>query len=233
MRALVRLPLGAAAAAAAALLLSSAIAFAARPATPDELAAIAGGQGIEAACVTATVSTVDASWARIQNAPVPPASCMLGDGFIVVHLRSGAWQNVTEGSEPFPCPAADVPLAVGRDLGVCRAPRAYLLCLPSKTSTLRVTRQHPTACVTLGPQDALCCAANLVRLHWRHWGGVTATATGRERGFHLPLENIPVRVTASRRRVADCGDYVYTRLKVTSRFGTLRQRIPAVCGDSA
>jgi hypothetical protein len=219
--------------AAVAALVIVATASAARPATAPELAAMAASRGLDPACMTATVSTVDATWARMQALTSPPATCVVGDGFFLLHLSGGAWRDVEEAGETFPCPAAGVPLAVGRDLGVCRAARTYLLCLPAGSNeTLRLPKVRPTACVTLGPQDAFAGAANLARLDWRHWGSATATATGRERGFHLPLENIPVRVVAFRRRVADCGDYVYTRLRVRSRFGTLRQNIPAVCGDS-
>jgi hypothetical protein len=38
-------------------------------------------------------------------------------------------------------------------------------------------------------------------------------------------------VTAYGRKVADRGDYMYTRLKVHTQYGTLRQKFPAQCAD--
>jgi len=38
-------------------------------------------------------------------------------------------------------------------------------------------------------------------------------------------------VTAYGRKVADRGDYMYTRLKVHIQYGTLRQKFPAQCAD--
>jgi hypothetical protein len=108
--------------------------------------------------------------------------------------------------------------------------RTLILCKASGTFK-RVGRAHPGTCTTLGPRDAFCCAFNLHGLRWSHWGHTTATARGIERGFHLPLANIKVRVHAFRRRRAPCGDRVYTRVRATSRFGSFTQRFPRVCRD--
>jgi hypothetical protein len=108
--------------------------------------------------------------------------------------------------------------------------RTLILCKASGTFN-RVGRVHPRTCTTLGPRDAFCCAFNLRKLRWSHWGHSTATARGVERGFHLPLANIKVRVRAFRRRRAPCGDWVYTRVKATSRQGSFAQKFPRVCGD--
>jgi hypothetical protein len=226
----------AAIAAASAGALSALPAHAARPATPPELAALAGSQNLDPACMTAKVSTVDATWGRMEGRPdASPDACALGNGFFVMHETNGAWDDVAQASETIVCQSAEntepIPVSVGRDLKVCRAAKTYLLCLPQHEA-LRTTRERPTSCTTLGPSDSFGGAANLAKLRWHNWGKATTTATGRERGFHLPLENIPVRVVAYRRWAADCGDNVYTRLRVTSRYGTLRQKLPATCGDS-
>jgi hypothetical protein len=225
----------AAIAAASAGMLSALPAHAARPATAPELAALAASQNLDPACMIGKVSTVDATWARMEGRPdASPDACALGNGFFVMHETNGAWDDVAQASETIVCQSPDntqpIPISVGRDLNVCRAAKTYLLCLP-KNGALRTAREHPTSCTTLGPADSLGGAANLAELRWHNWGKATAIATGRERGFHLPLQNIPVRVVAYRRRAADCGDSVYTRLRITSRYGTLRQKLPATCGD--
>jgi hypothetical protein len=84
--------------------------------------------------------------------------------------------------------------------------------------------------MTLGPLDAFGGSANLARLSWRGWGRPVATARGIERGFRYPLVRVRVRVRVSRLR-EDCnGDQVYTRLRITSRHGSLLVRYPT-CFD--
>jgi hypothetical protein len=58
---------------------------------------------------------------------------------------------------------------------------------------------------------------------------ITATATGIERGYHLPPEHISVRVIAYRRRTDCNGDYHYTRLRISSRYGHLIVRQTLDC----
>lgn len=204
---------------------------AARPASPAERAQLAAAAGFDVGCIaSATVSTVNGAWGRLDPVPDLPG-CPQGNGFLVMHFTSAhGWRVVQRDSELFPCPAGGVPDAVGTDLNVCRKGKTFLLCLPHGESR-RVGRSKPSNCVTLGPSDALCCAANLVELHWKRWGKSYARASGYERGFHLPLQHIRAKVTVYRRRVADCGDYAYTRLKAHTRYGTLRQKLPAQCND--
>jgi hypothetical protein len=206
--------------------------WAARPASPDELAQMAAAAEFEPGCIaSASVSTVNGAWGRLDPQPNLP-NCPQGNGFFVMQFTPGSgWDVIWQGSEVFPCPAADVPDDVGADLNVCRKGKTFLLCLP-KSEDLRVGRSKPSSCTTLGPQDAFCCAANLIKLHWKQWGKSQATATGYERGFHLPLQHIKAQVTAYGRKVGDCGDFVYTRLKVHTRYGTLRQKFPAQCADA-
>jgi hypothetical protein len=73
---------------------------------------------------------------------------------------------------------------------------------------------------------------NLAGLSWHNWGYSETTATGVDRGYHLPFSNIKVSVRAYRRQLGDCGDYIYTRLSVTSVYGTTLVKFPALCGDS-
>jgi len=113
--------------------------------------------------------------------------------------------------------------------GLARA-NTYLLCLP-KGAPRREVRSKPRSCTTLGPQDSFAESVALARLRWRGWGGRVARARGIERGFHLPRTSIPVRVTAWRRRKVCGDDYLYTRLRATSRYGSTTVRLPARCGD--
>lgn len=106
-----------------------------------------------------------------------------------------------------------------------------LLCLPSGESTNRKAKTKPSSCNTLGPEDSFAEAANLAKLKWKKWGQSTATATGIERGFRKPASKIKVTVTASGLEANDCGGESYTRIKVKSKFGTLRQTLPAICDE--
>jgi hypothetical protein len=126
--------------------------------------------------------------------------------------------------------ALSVPLGAGALTPAPAHARTLILCKASGTFK-RVGRVHPRTCTTLGPLDSFCCAFNLRKLRWKHWGQSTATARGIERGFHLPLANTKVRVRAFRRRRAPCGDLVYTRVRATSRHGSFTQRFPRVCRD--
>jgi hypothetical protein len=96
-------------------------------------------------------------------------------------------------------------------------------------ATERQRAFHPRRCNTLGPTEPFAAAVNLSRLHWYAWGGPTATARGIELGFHRPASRIKVRVYAFRRRAGCDGDRVYTRLRVTSRYGRRIVRQPAGC----
>ena len=106
--------------------------------------------------------------------------------------------------------------------------RTYLLCANAK-ATERHRAFEPRRCNTLGPTEPFASAVNLARLRWNSWGGWTATARAVERGFHLPAARVPVRVYAYRRRPGCNGDRVYTRLRVSSRYGRKVVRQPADC----
>jgi hypothetical protein len=81
---------------------------------------------------------------------------------------------------------------------------------------------RPGGCTQFGGSFAR--SVNLGGLRWRQWGGGSATATGFERGFHLPFSRIPVGVIAFGRR--SCGSrQVYTRLRASSQYGTTTVRL--------
>ena len=106
--------------------------------------------------------------------------------------------------------------------------RTYVLCANAK-ATERHQEFRPRRCNTLGPTEPFAAAVNLARLHWYAWGGRTATARGIELGFHRPASRVRVTVYAYRRRAGCDGDRVYTRLRVTSRYGRVVVRQPTDC----
>ena len=207
-----------------------------RPATAEERAGIAAARNLPPACIDAKVSTVDARWGTFTFADAAPGQCAVGDGFAVMRRSGATWETVGEGSDTLgACQALGIPVAVGADLTyggrpVCRPRRTYIWCLP-RGGEDRERRSRPRRCTTLGPNDSFGGSANLAKLRWRKWGRRVARASGIERGFHLPLVRIHVRVAAYRRRQGCEGDFVYTRLAVTSRYGTTLVRYPRGCDD--
>lgn len=181
-------------------------------------------------CLKALVSTVDPSWGRLRFSFAP--GCPQGDGYIIVKRDGTDWRSVLQiPAENGPCPVRPIPTRVARDLVLCRKPKAYLLCLPNKTSERREVREKPRRCTTLGPRNGFSDSVNLVKVRWRGWGRRVARGRGIERGFKLPLTRIRVRLTAYRRRHVCGGDYLYTRLKARSRYGVTVVKLPRRCGD--
>lgn len=203
--------------------------IASRPATETERAELAAAFGVPPECIDATISTADQQWAFFFPTNIP--SCPQANGYVVLRHEVTGWQVQYQGSAVEACPLGSVPTPVARDLGLCRKPRTYIMCQPRGRFSERILRRHPARCNSLGPGQALAQAVNLARLRWRGWGRRVARARGIERGFHLPLARIPVRVKAYRRRLCPSGDFLYTRLKATSRYGSLLVRYPASCSD--
>ena len=87
-----------------------------------------------------------------------------------------------------------------------------------------VVRVKPQKCTILPPRVAFAEGSNLSQLRWRTWGGTSAIGTGFERGFHLPLAHIPVAVVAYRVVKCESGVRLYTRLRVSSIYGTSNVR---------
>ena len=81
-----------------------------------------------------------------------------------------------------------------------------------------VALRAPVTCTVLPPRASFSEGVNLARLRWSDWGRSSATASGTERGFHLPYSNIPVRIVAYRLRKYPCSAaFFYTRVRATSR----------------
>jgi hypothetical protein len=87
---------------------------------------------------------------------------------------------------------------------------------PSKPAV----RVRPTKCTILPGQASFAEGSNLAGLVWRSWGGAVATGTGFELGFHLPLSHIPAALVAYRLMSCSDGTRVYSRVRVTSSYGT-------------
>jgi hypothetical protein len=111
----------------AALALLPAAAVAHRRATKPErraiLAAVVHQKQLsraQAACQVVTVSTVNQHYAALTWPKRLSRACMkvAANGVIIEHRTTRGWRLVTVGSE-FNCPIKGVPVAVGRDLGVC------------------------------------------------------------------------------------------------------------------
>src|SRR5262249_40683004 len=83
-----------------------------------------------------------------------------------------------------------------------------------------VVRVAPAKCTVLPPMASFSEGSNLSGLRWRMWGGASATGTGFEQGFHLPLEHIPVAVVAYQIVRCASGQLLYTRLRLSSSYGT-------------
>jgi hypothetical protein len=106
---------------------------------------------------------------------------------------------------------------------------ARIVCTSGSAADRFIPRRAPRRCTLLPRNASFAEGANLARLRWRGWGRRSATATGIERGFHLPFSHIPVAVTAFRLRADRCGRRIrlYTRVRTSSRFGTGTVRLPA------
>jgi hypothetical protein len=87
-----------------------------------------------------------------------------------------------------------------------------------------IVRTTPSKCAVLPPRASFAEGANLRGLRWRSWGGTSAVGTGYEAGLHLPLAHIPAAVLAfGLVRCAD-GDFFYSRVRVTTTFGSTTVR---------
>jgi hypothetical protein len=103
------------------------------------------------------------------------------------------------------------------------AKHTNILCL-NKDGTRYVVKYRPASCAHFGPHGAFAGGVNLKHIHWRSWNRPSVTGRARECGFHLPCENVKVRIRAYRRRHA-CGRIVFTRLRAKSSLGTTTVRL--------
>ena len=117
-------------------------------------------------------------------------------------------------------------LAVIAQLAVAStASSATRIYCASKDGSRYVPKVAQSRCTVFGPGGSFGGGVNLARLDWSGWGGPTAEAQGLERGFHVPLSEIPVSVKAYRRKRDCTGRLTYTRLRATSTNGTTRVRL--------
>lgn len=216
------------------ILASCATAYAARPATPEEHAAIVkatgGAQTVE--CTVAEVSTVNAAWAtlganfdREQCGSDVALTLFVLDGY-GDWIYTGYAQNITQDHV---CPIAQIPSRVTLDLELCRPPVHYLLCGE------RFARR-PRSCNTLTDEKSFAESRNLRKLKWSSWGGPVARGRGINIGYHLDDEPVPVRIKLFRRLKLGSsdgpdvspkcrGDWLYTRMQIRSKYGTSTQSI--------
>jgi hypothetical protein len=118
---------------------------------------------------------------------------------------------------------ASLPLLVALTLGVSTgaAARVGIVCNDRPRT---VVRTAPRRCTVLPPRASFSEGVNLAGIRWRSWGGISATGTGFELGFHLPFSREPVAIVAYRIRRCPSGLSVYTRVRVSSRYGTTAAR---------
>jgi hypothetical protein len=109
--------------------------------------------------------------------------------------------------------------------------KTRILCL-NKAGTKTFFRKRPRTCAHFGPGGAFAGGVFLTKLRWKGFGRRTATARGRECGFHEPCENVKVSVKAYRLRKGCRNTRVYTRLRVHSKFGTTKVRMRTCTGPA-
>jgi hypothetical protein len=106
------------------------------------------------------------------------------------------------------------------------ARQSYIICHNPGLKPTWAFRLKPVSCTSLGPRDPFGLAVNLVQLRWKGWGRRFATFTGYERGFHLPPSHIRVHGSVFRPRIWR-GRRIYTRLRATSKYGSLTVALDA------
>src|ERR687887_1000968 len=99
------------------------------------------------------------------------------------------------------CLVAAVAAAAAQGGAVAAAKHTNILCL-NKAGTEYVVKYRPRTCAHFGPGGVFAGGVNLKRIRWRAWNRPSVRGRARECGFHLPCENIRVRVRAYRRRHA-------------------------------
>ena len=94
------------------------------PRRTDPRAAEGGPRGVAAAygypsrCLRVTIASSDHAFARADFNHGDLCGRYAGDPTAIFHVVDGAWRPVLE-AVTYPCPAAGIPAAVQRELGVC------------------------------------------------------------------------------------------------------------------
>ena len=99
----------------------------------------------------------------------------------------------------------------------------------NKAGTVYKPKSSPSECVRFGPGGSFGGGVYLTMIKWDGWGSKSASFTATECGFHLPCAEIPVTGRAYG-RVKRCGHRAYTRLAVTSSFGTTEVKLSPCAG---
>jgi hypothetical protein len=174
-------------------------ATAATPATPEQTAAIAPAVGFPASCITASISTVDPTWATALPTNTDP--CPKADGTVVLHLVNGVWTQVTAGSDFGYCPIKGVPDAISSE---------FKLCLPVTASAYVLGgfsfapngkgfgTSKPRTIFNGGDPSGL-----VTSIRWQHWGSAHAIGFGKNAIFRpgggYYAKRVTIELRASRR----------------------------------
>jgi hypothetical protein len=209
-----------------------AVASASRPATPEEADAVAAGaDGARGICATVTMSTIDGTWSLAVAKDVEGCEFDLEDDKLhVMHFADGVWTRIAMLDHPTGCPEG-VPAPVASDLGFCKPQRGYMVCANKRATAIHREFDKPRTCNTLRPRQPFAQAVNLAHLKWTGWGKSVAKARGIDRGFRKKDRDTAVTVRASGRRVGCQGDWIYTELRVHSKYGTDVVYQPSICPD--
>ncbi len=209
-------PLAAAVLATTLLALPSA-ASAARPASPEERAAVAAVYGAGAECSQVVVSERDPRYARWDFAP-SEACEPTSNGFgVALRGDDGTWRDVYQASDPGDaCPTTPLPTEVGVELSACARPsrHVYITHFLTERALVEPRRLPHGAHSFLGP------------LRWRGWDRSVATARGvldysdRSARFRAPIRLRAYRVRFCRAK------RIYTRLSLRFRRSADRRRYP-------
>ena len=99
----------------------------------------------------------------------------------------------------------------------------YIHCL-NKAGSRYVRKRKPARCAHFGRGGTFGGGVFLEDIKWTKYSGREALGTATECGFHLPCQNVPVKIRAYRVRTIH-GKHVYTRLRATSTYGTTVVRL--------
>lgn len=193
---------------------TTAVALAAVPATPEQTAAIAPAVGFPAACISASISSGDPSWATAL--PTNTAGCPQADGTVVLRIVDGVWTQVTAGSDFGFCPIRGVPAAISTEFALCRRVTAADYVLGSSAFAPNgegFGSSKPRTIFNGGVPSGL-----VTQIRWRDWGSAHATGVGKNAiyrpggGYYARKATIHLR--ASRRgRCPDSDQPAYLRLR--------------------
>lgn len=217
-----------------------------RAPTPDEAAAIYRDAEVEPGCgairIISDPRTPGASYARVDITNPPPDDCPdTAEGFVALSNAAyvaGHWGKFIRASDAKPsCSERKLPDSVGRDLGICfpAVPRAKttMTCWGKTTElgggvfrTARRVRSRPASCFTGGPYESNAGSVLMRSTRWSSWGSSAARGRGFSQALHGSYVNGKIRFERYRaifsayglREVK--GRRFYTRLRVTTKFGT-------------